>query len=981
MSLPQEDIDFLRQNAREYGQFQGWPIEAQESYSEWIVDLVKDYDNFDDLNWMNHSTLWFEWYQDGGEALIKDSRHSLAYKNSSLRGEMRSQGMLPDDYLQVGRDSVGHWWASVDEFTQLGPFDTREEASFALADAQEAKAGVSDDGWFHREPSLAAWDDMQAGFGYELDDEFVNMEYPVNPMGQQELMNELELGNDAPHWDEPGQVGGLEYDIYNSFGIQSSRRTSMDSILSDFDVDWGYEYDPDSWAMGEDSLVVGIFDPDTEEVLDSIGGVSGDFQISDHGNVNPSPDFEAYLYGLAREMAQEYRKTASKKRANEMMGYPEDDMMEEPVMDDTMAMDESGKPPVANASLSFWDNASEGIEAERREAAVQADFIEVEPVREFLLMAKTHAEYVDRKALVEDRLAKLPYRLTVEGSIDADFRRQAALWDIVAYTYKADMYCPEHIVPLVAADLSLAAPQMETEGALDILAGESGIDRYDEYSFDSGDFPKVVFRDQIGEYDTCGAGHQITAKRQGKQKRPFGKYVSQGRLFAKKADVDAFWTTDQGSFVGDVPGASAVDVLRQIFVDPEWECASCGNKGPEGQSVNIVSTGPNSSEVTCAKCGSGSVSKVIMIPSSWQGRPASKIAKKAGREVFDRSGYDIAEPGLDIPRAKSYLVEDKADGLYLCEDIGGGMFLVSENDVVNYFTDTGLSGKEHKYVEIATGAKTAGRRVSSQRYDIAKQVVESHTAGELPGGILLDSFTASALVQVYEALSSENQAKFDEIPLDKLVAFVMSHVSVKIKKKSVNINAAFLREWIFKNWLLRTPETEAEVECMLSNKDNWQHIEAMGERYRSQRWGDDSEIEQDDMGVDEALGFAITGLIEGGHGAPHKDNCPLKDSPYYARKKKSATESPDFLGWEEVPMTDLKVGDVVGNSNYAGQPPRNQAEILRPVEEGVEGPGPLAGRPVWKFWARSLEDGREGYLLYGQGAGVLRQMTAARKHG
>lgn len=57
----------------------------------------------------------------------------------------------------------------------------------------------------------------------------------------------------------------------------------------------------------------------------------------------------------------------------------------------------------------------------------------------------------------------------------------------------------------------------------------------------------------------------------------------------------------------------------------------------------------------------------------------------------------------------------------------------------------------------------------SARYATAQAVVASQSAGKLEGA-LLDTFTASALVRLYEALSPKNQARFDTIPLHKLVS-------------------------------------------------------------------------------------------------------------------------------------------------------------------------------------------------------------------
>ena len=58
----------------------------------------------------------------------------------------------------------------------------------------------------------------------------------------------------------------------------------------------------------------------------------------------------------------------------------------------------------------------------------------------------------------------------------------------------------------------------------------------------------------------------------------------------------------------------------------------------------------------------------------------------------------------------------------------------------------------------------------SQRYAVAKRVV---TGGQFENleGQLLDLQTANVMVIVYEALSDANKAKFDSIPLMRLVEF------------------------------------------------------------------------------------------------------------------------------------------------------------------------------------------------------------------
>lgn len=76
---------------------------------------------------------------------------------------------------------------------------------------------------------------------------------------------------------------------------------------------------------------------------------------------------------------------------------------------------------------------------------------------------------------------------------------------IVAYSYRADIYCPQHTVEQVMIDREVpnsvrqSLVSMTEESALDFLAETYGIDREDERSFDSGDFPKVVFYDSAAD--------------------------------------------------------------------------------------------------------------------------------------------------------------------------------------------------------------------------------------------------------------------------------------------------------------------------------------------------------------------------------------------------------------------------------------------------------------------------------------------------
>lgn len=79
--------------------------------------------------------------------------------------------------------------------------------------------------------------------------------------------------------------------------------------------------------------------------------------------------------------------------------------------------------------------------------------------------------------------------------------------EIVAYTFNADTYHPSCLISamVLGQELSPAALNMGVEEVLDQHAGANGIDREDEHSFDSSEFPKVIFADQVESDDEiCG---------------------------------------------------------------------------------------------------------------------------------------------------------------------------------------------------------------------------------------------------------------------------------------------------------------------------------------------------------------------------------------------------------------------------------------------------------------------------------------------
>lgn len=85
---------------------------------------------------------------------------------------------------------------------------------------------------------------------------------------------------------------------------------------------------------------------------------------------------------------------------------------------------------------------------------------------------------------------------------------------VVGYTYRAEIICPSCVVNTMAALLPEAdlprlealreefGPSETAEGILAVASLMLGIDRMNESSYDSDEFPKVIFADQA-EGETC----------------------------------------------------------------------------------------------------------------------------------------------------------------------------------------------------------------------------------------------------------------------------------------------------------------------------------------------------------------------------------------------------------------------------------------------------------------------------------------------
>jgi hypothetical protein len=78
---------------------------------------------------------------------------------------------------------------------------------------------------------------------------------------------------------------------------------------------------------------------------------------------------------------------------------------------------------------------------------------------------------------------------------------------IVGYTYNAETVCPDCMHDESLRLFRKAGGKVEsisTEVNLDSAATYMGIDRYDERTFDTDDFPKVIFASQVEDDERCG---------------------------------------------------------------------------------------------------------------------------------------------------------------------------------------------------------------------------------------------------------------------------------------------------------------------------------------------------------------------------------------------------------------------------------------------------------------------------------------------
>ncbi len=75
-------------------------------------------------------------------------------------------------------------------------------------------------------------------------------------------------------------------------------------------------------------------------------------------------------------------------------------------------------------------------------------------------------------------------------------------WDIVAYLYRAELVC-EHCADSAQSGPFAYGDLPRVEDRLNACASARGIDRMDERTFDSDEFPKMVFASDVDDNERC----------------------------------------------------------------------------------------------------------------------------------------------------------------------------------------------------------------------------------------------------------------------------------------------------------------------------------------------------------------------------------------------------------------------------------------------------------------------------------------------
>lgn len=133
--------------------------------------------------------------------------------------------------------------------------------------------------------------------------------------------------------------------------------------------------------------------------------------------------------------------------------------------------------------------------------------------------------------------------------------------EIIAYAYRADEYCPRCIVRALPTGEGEAydgwalasGVRMTTEENLSEIAAAFGIDRMDERSFDSGDFPKVIFADSETDspYHCAVCGDLIPESLTEDGRAYVGDAIRDAIRVGKRSPTVTAWRACWGSILDD----------------------------------------------------------------------------------------------------------------------------------------------------------------------------------------------------------------------------------------------------------------------------------------------------------------------------------------------------------------------------------------------------------------------------------------------
>lgn len=76
-------------------------------------------------------------------------------------------------------------------------------------------------------------------------------------------------------------------------------------------------------------------------------------------------------------------------------------------------------------------------------------------------------------------------------------------YQVVGYIYDAEVFCPDCVVRTLVLrhPVRMSTVLMPADEALALVARHVGVDPMDETTYDSSEFPKVVFADQVESSD------------------------------------------------------------------------------------------------------------------------------------------------------------------------------------------------------------------------------------------------------------------------------------------------------------------------------------------------------------------------------------------------------------------------------------------------------------------------------------------------